>query len=124
MPSVLRGKAHLIFGAVRLLSGDTPSKQVWANPFFHHLVHRFVAVNRITVVTAFHASLPQLHKMESQRLSALVEQLDDNIDDLEEQLAPLLSNAFSSTTKKLPVLDRAKLYVLITYTIESILFCM
>lgn len=61
--------------------------------------------------------------MDSRNLSGLVEQLDDNIDDLEEQLAPLLSAAFSATTKKLPVLDRAKLYVLVTYTIESLLFC-
>ena len=61
--------------------------------------------------------------MDARNLSGLVEQLDDNIDDLEEQLAPLLSSAFSATTKKLPVLDRAKLYVLVTYTIESLLFC-
>ena len=61
--------------------------------------------------------------MDTQRLSDLVDQLDDDIDELEERLEPLLSTAFSATTKKLPVLDRAKLYVLVTYTIESLLFC-
>lgn len=61
--------------------------------------------------------------MDSKKLADLVDQLDDNIDDLEESLEPLLSTAFSAATNKLPVLDRAKLYVLVTYTIESLLFC-
>jgi exosome complex protein LRP1 len=52
-----------------------------------------------------------------------VEHLEDNIDDLEENLEPLLAAALSATTKKLPVLDKAKLYVLIVYSIESLLFC-
>ncbi len=47
----------------------------------------------------------------------------DNIDDLEENLEPLLSAALTATTKKLPLLDKAKLYVLIVYSIESLLFC-
>lgn len=53
---------------------------------------------------------------------SLVEDLDGNIDDLEEALAPLLKTAFSVSTSKLPLLDKAKLYVLATYAIESILF--
>ena len=53
----------------------------------------------------------------------LLEQLEDDIDDLEEVLEPLLSQALSATTKKMTVLDKAKLHVLITYTIESLLFC-
>ena len=57
-------------------------------------------------------------------LMPLLEQLEDNIDDLEESLEPLLTTALSTTTSKLPVLDKAKLYVLLTYTIESLLFCM
>ena len=62
--------------------------------------------------------------MEAVDLLSLVEHLEDNIDDLEENLEPLLSTALSLTTKKLPVLDNAKLYVLIVYSVESILFCM
>jgi exosome complex protein LRP1 len=61
--------------------------------------------------------------METAELLSLVEHLEDNIDDLEESLEPLLSAALSATTKKLPVLDKAKLYVLIVYSIESLLFC-
>ena len=56
-------------------------------------------------------------------LSPLIEQLDDSIDDLEEALAPLLKSALSDTAAKLPLLDRAKLYVLSTYAIESLIFC-
>lgn len=54
---------------------------------------------------------------------SLLEQLDGEIDDLEESLAPLVATALSGTASKLPLLDKAKLYVLVTYAIESILFC-
>lgn len=55
----------------------------------------------------------------------LVDQLEENIEDLEDSLSPLLESGFSlaSTTKKLPLLDRAKLDVLLVYAIESIIFC-
>ena len=62
--------------------------------------------------------------METIDLESLIELLDDNIDDLEEALEPLLGNALSDTAGKLPLLDKAQLYVLVTYAIESILFCM
>ena len=53
----------------------------------------------------------------------LLEQLDDEVDDLEESLAPILKAGLAETANKLPLLDKAKLYVLITYAVESILFC-
>lgn len=62
-------------------------------------------------------------KMDSSKILSLVDQLDDEIDDLEEALAPLIKTALSETTSKLPLLDKAKLYVLVTYAIESMLFC-
>jgi exosome complex protein LRP1 len=55
-------------------------------------------------------------------IHSLVDDLTSNIDDLEESLAPLLQTALSQSTSKLPLLDKAKLYVLATYAIESILF--
>jgi exosome complex protein LRP1 len=61
--------------------------------------------------------------MEVTELLSLLEDLEDNIDDLEESLEPLLAAALSATTKKLPLLDRAKLYTLLVYSIESLLFC-
>ncbi len=61
--------------------------------------------------------------MESLRISSLLEQLDDEIDDLEDALAIVLQPMFSKTSSTLPLLDKAKLYVLVTYAIESILFC-
>lgn len=61
--------------------------------------------------------------METTDLVPLIEQLDDNVDDLEEALESLLKGNLSETTGKLPLLDKAHLYVLVTYAIESILFC-
>ena len=61
--------------------------------------------------------------MEATDIAPLLEQLDDNIDDLEDALAPLITGALSDTIARLPLLDKAKLYVLVTYAIESILFC-
>lgn len=66
---------------------------------------------------------PGLQNMEATDLVPLIELLDDNVDDLEEALAPLLKSALSETAGKLPLLDKAQLYVLVTYAIESILFC-
>ncbi|OJD16892.1 hypothetical protein AJ78_02990 [Emergomyces pasteurianus Ep9510] len=60
--------------------------------------------------------------METTDLTPFLEQLEDNIDDLEDVLEPLLGQPLASTTQKMPVLDKAKLHVLITYTIESLLF--
>ncbi|TKA74239.1 hypothetical protein B0A55_05690 [Friedmanniomyces simplex] len=60
--------------------------------------------------------------METSDVLSLVEDMSTNIDDLEEALAPLLKTALSASTSKLPLLDKAKLYVLTTYAVESILF--
>ncbi|KAL2816899.1 Sas10/Utp3/C1D family-domain-containing protein [Aspergillus granulosus] len=60
--------------------------------------------------------------METANLIPLLEQLDDNVDDLEEALAPLLGSTVVETSKKLPVLDKAKFHVTITYTLESLIF--
>ncbi len=62
-------------------------------------------------------------KMDSTKLMSLLDQLDDEMDDLEESLVPLIKTTLSETSSKLPLLDKAKLYVLVTYAIESMLFC-
>lgn len=61
--------------------------------------------------------------MDSAGLVALIEKLDDDLDDLEDVLLPLIKEPLVEMAGKLPLLDRAKLYVLATYAIESILFC-
>lgn len=61
--------------------------------------------------------------METTDLMPLVDQLEGDIDELEEILEPLLKQGLSATTQKMTVMDKAKLHVLITYTIESLLFC-
>ncbi|KAI9376254.1 Sas10/Utp3/C1D family-domain-containing protein [Aspergillus egyptiacus] len=60
--------------------------------------------------------------MESADVIALLDQLDDNVDDLEEALAPILGSTVLETSKKLPVLDKAKFHVMITYALESLIF--
>lgn len=61
--------------------------------------------------------------MDSSDILSHLDQLDDEIDDLEASLAPMLKSALSDTTSKLPLLDRTKAYILLTYAIESVLFC-
>jgi exosome complex protein LRP1 len=60
--------------------------------------------------------------MDTETITDLLEDLAGDIDALEEALAPLISEALAASTSKLPLLDKAKLYVLATYAIESILF--
>lgn len=55
-------------------------------------------------------------------ITAQLDQLDGDIDKLEEALKPLMSN-LNDVASKLPLLDKAKLYVLAAYAIESALFC-
>ncbi|KAF1809870.1 hypothetical protein P152DRAFT_451533 [Eremomyces bilateralis CBS 781.70] len=59
---------------------------------------------------------------EAPDLEDLIATLSGNIDDLEGGLLPILKSSVSKSSSKLPLLDKAKLYVLICYTIESIIF--
>lgn len=60
--------------------------------------------------------------METEELHDLVGELTSNIDDLESALATLTQKPLTTTTSKLPLLDKAKLHILATYALESILF--
>jgi exosome complex protein LRP1 len=62
--------------------------------------------------------------MNSAELLSLIDDLEGDIDDVEEQLDHLFTEPLSITTKKLPLLDKAKLYVTVVYAIESLLFSM
>ncbi|KAK3190680.1 hypothetical protein K4F52_003371 [Lecanicillium sp. MT-2017a] len=50
-----------------------------------------------------------------------LERLDSQLDDLEDALQPLLGN-LDEMSSQLPLLDKAKLYSLTAYAIESLLF--
>lgn len=52
-----------------------------------------------------------------------VARLGAQLDKLEDALEPLLGN-LGEMASQLPLLDRAKLYSLTAYAIESLLFCM
>ncbi|KLU83257.1 hypothetical protein MAPG_02322 [Magnaporthiopsis poae ATCC 64411] len=58
---------------------------------------------------------------EDTAFDAMVESLADSVTTLEDDLKPLLEN-FAEISSKLPVLDQAKLNVLLAYSIESLLF--
>ena len=61
--------------------------------------------------------------MDTTKIESLLESLDDNIDDLQEALAPVLGTNLTDIASKLPLIDKAQLHVLWAYTIESVLFC-
>ena len=93
-----------------------------------YLISYFTSFNISNIVDNKYTppySVPErVDDMEFTDLVPLTELLDDNIDDLEEALEPLLQSGLSDIAGKLPLLDKAHLYVLVTYAIESILFCM
>lgn len=60
--------------------------------------------------------------MDSQRVLEKVEDLEDSLENLQELLEPLLNSSLNAASRKLPLLDRAKLNVTVVYAIESLLF--
>ncbi|KAI5291904.1 hypothetical protein KEM52_000045 [Ascosphaera acerosa] len=61
--------------------------------------------------------------MDTVDITPLIEGLEDEVDNVEEALEPLLQQALELTTQKMPVLDKAKLHVTVTYALWSLLFC-
>ncbi|KAK0633608.1 Sas10/Utp3/C1D family-domain-containing protein [Immersiella caudata] len=59
--------------------------------------------------------------MDVSDITPQLQKLDGDLDSLEEAIKPLLEN-IGDVTSKLPLLDKAKLYVLVAYAIESLLF--
>ncbi|KAG8534256.1 uncharacterized protein KY384_001100 [Bacidia gigantensis] len=60
--------------------------------------------------------------MDSEGVTAAIESLDYNIGELREVLAPILDSPLSETAGRLPILDKAQLFVLWAYALESITF--
>ena len=60
--------------------------------------------------------------MDTAAVIDLVDELQDNLEDLEDNLSSILTGSLAATSRKLPLLDRAKLNVLLVYSIESLLF--
>jgi exosome complex protein LRP1 len=51
-----------------------------------------------------------------------LDQLEEELNKAQQSLEPLMGD-IGDISSKLPLLDKAKLYVLVSYTIESLLFC-
>lgn len=51
-----------------------------------------------------------------------LDKLDSQIDDLEDALQPLIGG-LDGLSSRLPLLDKAKLFSLTAYSIETLLFC-
>lgn len=60
--------------------------------------------------------------MSVQDVSPELDKLEAQLDNLEACLEPLLEN-LSGHASQLPLVDRAKLYTLTNYALESLLFC-
>jgi exosome complex protein LRP1 len=60
--------------------------------------------------------------MDTKAVIGLVDELQEDLEDLEESLQSILTGSLATTSRKLPLLDRAKLNVLLVYSIESLLF--
>jgi len=60
--------------------------------------------------------------MDVKDLTPDLRKLEVQLDKLDEAMKPLLGD-ISEMANQLPLLDRAKLYVLTTYALESLLFC-
>ncbi|KAI0192798.1 Sas10/Utp3/C1D family-domain-containing protein [Astrocystis sublimbata] len=60
--------------------------------------------------------------MDPANILPLLGRLDDSVDNLDDALEPLVNNSADLATK-VPLLDKAKLYLLMAYAIESTLFC-
>lgn len=60
--------------------------------------------------------------MDNQRVLDKIEDLDASLENLQEILEPLLNSSLHAASRKLPLLDRAKLNVTVVYAIESLLF--
>lgn len=60
--------------------------------------------------------------MDTTKISASIDSLSSDLDTLEEALAPLLNTPITTLSAPLPLVDKAKLYTLSTYAIESLLF--
>ncbi|MBE3044135.1 hypothetical protein IMZ48_16505 [Candidatus Bathyarchaeota archaeon] len=60
--------------------------------------------------------------MSAQDVSPELDRLENQLDNLEACLEPLLEN-LSGQASQLPLVDKAKLYTLTNYALESLLFC-
>jgi hypothetical protein len=62
--------------------------------------------------------------MNTTEVLSYVSLLEDNLDELEETLHDLLpTDSLADSSRKLPLLERAKLHVTLVYAIESLIFC-
>lgn len=77
--------------------------------------------NNISIFQHIKTSL-NIPTMDVSDITPQLDQLEEQLNKAQEVLGPLLGD-IGDISGKLPLLDKAKLYVLVSYTIESLLFC-
>lgn len=76
-----------------------------------------------TDISSFRVKLTRIAStMDVSDVTPELEQLELDLNTLQEVLQPLLSDV-GDISSKMPLLDKAKLYVLVCYAIESLIFC-
>lgn len=76
-----------------------------------------------TDISGFRVKLTRIAStMDVSDLTPELQQLELDLNTLQEVLQPLLSDV-GDVSSKMPLLDKAKLYVLVCYAIESLIFC-
>jgi hypothetical protein len=88
----------------------------------HRPTYRFIYIGRNFLAALFVDSNND-DTMDTANLLPLLDQLDDNVDELEDALQPLLGSSLNKMSKNMPIFDKAKMHVLTTYTLESLIFC-
>lgn len=61
--------------------------------------------------------------LDRQEALELLDDLSDEIDELSEVAGPILKSSITEAASKLSVIDKTKFYIMISYTLESIIFC-
>lgn len=86
-------------------------------------IRRAAPFNRPVIsVNDLGISYPQSNMADVKDITPELDRLDSQLDDLEDALEPLLGN-LEGISSQLPLLDKAKLFSLTAYAIESLLFC-
>lgn len=101
-----------------------PTKPYWVSWLTSFCACRSLSCDDVNIATlrlsTFLITKPNMTDVKD--ITPELDRLDNQLDDLEEKLQPLLGN-LEGMASQLPLLDKAKLFSLTAYAIESLMFC-